>query len=479
MLENRGGKAVEEMHTEIAFRHLAAYVLKRWRLWFLAVLACVAGALLLASMQWVTAATVVENPVADAQGFSETEEILSENRDILELIISNIENELEYQYRYNRDSLLMQMDPYHKEVYTLAYAIGMGDSALAQEQDASLVNSLLKRYLLYFGNGEFYSLCLERVPDIKDVRYLQEIFAASMDENANILVITVISGDDATGQAMLDAVRDGLAAANAQAAQVYGAHELREIVSNSYTVKDTALADRQQKNYQAILTLTAQLRSKNAELAALGAEPTPSGQPPARGSLSKRLLYVAAVAFFASLMLTALVLATYYLVSNRVIDGQKLRYASGLAVLGSVPRAKAKKARLMDRAAAAIGRVRLYTGQRDSALALTARSIYTAAMAKGAAERGIALAGSLPEPELADIAGAFNKAVPEARLPFTAVGNPMLDIASVDKTTAAGVVVIVVKQGVSLCSDVQIEAARIRDWGMPVLGAVLLNADTV
>ena len=249
------------------------------------------------------------------------------------------------------------------------------------------------------------------------------------------------------GQAILDVVRSGMEAVQAEAAAVIGDHQLSEFFFNTYTLIDMDLAEQQAENTERVLTLGAEITTITDELAVLQAQADGLTLEPVWMTVTKKLLSAVLLAMLGGVAVMTLVIATYYLASNKALDGNKLSYNANIDVLGEIPRGERKKLRVWDRAAASIGLVKLPPMLPDSALKLTAQSIYTTVLAKGLTWGGIALTGSIPKEELESIAAAFNKAVALVQLPFTAVGNPLRDTDSAEGIRAASIVVIVEKTG--------------------------------
>ncbi|MBN1777977.1 MAG: hypothetical protein JW811_07630 [Clostridiales bacterium] len=482
MNENSEVNSWEEPYREITLRQLAFYVLKRWRLLLLAALLCAVGALLISSVFLALEMTDEEYEDVVEKEYNDSVADYTDRIQTLERKIVDLEDDLVWQQAYNQDSTLMKVDPYHKKVSTMTYYVDADEPVVPDylEQYVSRNDSLLKTYMLYLSGGDLYSQLLERFPDIKDVNCLREIFSVVMYETTGMITITVIGNDDETAQTIFGIVRTGMAEIYKEASKTIGEHELTEIDSNTYMCQDRFLADKQQQSLETIFTLNTQLRVTKIELDDLNEEFKELVHVPLWRRIVMQFLRTAVYTAFGGLIAMALLLAIYYALSDRILDADKLRYAAKLDILGAIPRGKHKrKRRLLDRAAAAVGGVTLKTAEREDALALTARSIFAFVSAKGITEGNIALAGSIAAAELMEIADVFNDAVADAKLKFSAAGNPMRNASAVDGITASGIAVIVEKQEQSSCTDVVKAVDRITAWGKPVLGAVLLDADAM
>ncbi|MBE0601107.1 MAG: hypothetical protein IH607_04915 [Firmicutes bacterium] len=294
-----------------------------------------------------------------------------------------------------------------------------------------------------------------------------------------MVTVTAIGSDEDTLFAILDIVRDGMAEVYTKAVDFIGDHQLTEIRSQTYTVNDGSLAERQEMVREQLAQTEQQLNDKQDELEALTKAAGALTIEPVWRTVAKELVKTALYTLVGAGIVMILLLGLYYIVSDRVLDADKLQYTARLDILGKIAAGKAKRIRWMDRLAAAVGGVRLQSGRRDDLLALTAQSIRSTVASGGFAQGSIALAGNMAPEELAEIAAALNESLTDDKLVFTAAGDPMQDIASVEKIHASVMAVIIVRQNASRCSDTVRQAARIAAWGKPVLGAVLLDADTV
>lgn len=480
MSQNMQEVPVDHEKTEISVRHLLFYVAKRWRLIFLAVLACIVVALLVSAVQWVSKLTD-ENYISPLAAYESRMAEYSEERLVLEDEITALEDELNREIDYDENSILMHIDPYNKKYATLTYYIDARESTLPDNLATSsdYTNSLLKTYMLYLSGGDLYAQILERFPKLKSELYIREILLVSRDDAASMITVTVLGSDDDILAAMLDIVRDGMAEVNTQAIAQIGSHQLTEIRSNTYTVSDATLAQKQKTNKEQLAGTRQELVDKQIELEELNHTIGTLTPAPVWLSIAKQLVKTALYAAAGSFVMMILLLALYYILTDKVLDTDKLQSAVRLDILGKISGSKPKRNTILDKLAAAIGGVRLQTAKQEDMLALTAQSIRSTVLSRGIAEGGIALVGNMMPEELARIAGVFNEALAEEKLRFTIAGDPMQEVASVDKIQSSVTTVVVVKQGVSRCSDIMQEAARLAAWGKPVLGAVLLDADTV
>jgi len=467
------------MAAEMNMRYLIFYVFKKWRMVFLVALIFVAVALLVTTAGLIMEMTDAEYEDIVAKEYNDSVLDYTDKMQTLERTIVTLEDDLVWQEAYNQASVLMKIDPDHKMIATMTYYIDADEQVVPDylEQYVSRTGSLLKAYMLYLSGGDLYNRILERFPEMNDIKYIKEIVSATMYDTTGMITLTVIGNDDETAQTIFGIVRAGMAEVYREASESIGEHELIELDSNVYTYQDLSLANRQQSNLEAIFTLNTQIRETKLELNALEEEFKELTFAPLWRRITVQMLKTAVYAALGGIVVMLVLLALYYTVSGKILDSDKLRCIANLSVLGSIPGAGQKRIRILDRAAAAMGGVKLKTAERETALALTAQSICTTVSAKGITEGGIALAGSVAEEELRAVAEAFNEAAADTKLRFVAAGNPMCDVASVEAVKAAAIVVVVEKQGVSLCADVVKEADRITAWGKPVLGVVLLDAD--
>ncbi len=472
--------SVESDNAEISIRHLAAYVIKKSRPTLLIVLACVVVALLISSAQWASKLSDpnYESP-ADVYDATITE--YSDETLALETEISELEDKLDRELEYEQNSVLMQIDPYNKKYGTLTYYIDARESILSDNMEylSDYNNSLLKTYMLYLSGGELYAQILERFPEYKNEQYIREVLSILRDDAANMITITVIGNEADTLAAILDIARSGMADMHTKATEQIGSHQLTEIRSNIYTVNDTALLDKQNGYREQIAATKQQVKDKQVELEELMPPDEVLPQQPIWLTITEQLIKTALLTLVGALIVIILLLALYYVVSNKVLDADKLQYSTKLDILGKIASDKSNRIRIWDKLAATVSGSRLQKAKREDLLALTAQSIRSTVRSMGIVEGNITLAGSVAPEELSGIAAAFNKALSDNKLVFTVAGDPMQEIASVEEINASVMAIVIVRQNASRCSDIVRQAARITAWGKPVLGAILLDADTV
>ncbi len=208
------------------------------------------------------------------------------------------------------------------------------------------------------------------------------------------------------------------------------------------------------------------LNQKQASLQALKAGGAPQWAY-TREILLHQILRYGLIGFVFGLLASVLTVTAYYIASDKILDSEKLRINTRVSIQGLIPPYGGKQGNKADPAREEAC---------NNAVALTAQSILATLEANGVTEGSIALAGTLGMEGLLQTAEAFNKALPDGRLQFAAAGNPLSDTACVEIVKTSAAVLIVERQGVSRCSDVVRENARLIGWGKPLPGAVLLDA---
>lgn len=480
MMQSTNNQEIEYVNAESNIRQMAAYVIRKARLIGLVVLICVIVALLVTTAQWVSKLTD-ESYVSPATEYETVMADYIDEKLVLEDDIAALEDELIRDTDYDANSVLMRIDPYNKKYATLIYYINARELTLPDNMTYSsdYTNSLLKTYMLYLSGGDLYAQILESFPRIKNELYIREILLVSRDDAASMITVTVIGSDEDVLFDMLDIVRNGMKDVYTQTSAQIGSHQLTEIRSQTYTVSDAALAEKQRMNKAQLIELKQQLKDKQKELEDFSDMISAFALSPVWLTVAKQLAKSALYTLAGSLVVVILLLALYYMLSDKVLDADKLRNTVRLDILGKISGAKPKKKSVWDKWAAAVGGVRLQTAGREELLALTAQSIRSTMLSRGVAEGGIALVGNVAAEELASVAAALNAALTDGKLAFTIAGDPMREVGAVEKIQACVTAVVIVRQGVSRCSDIMQETARVAAWGKPVLGALLLDADTV
>ncbi len=470
----------EPIRKEINLRFLGLFILKKRMLALVAALVFAIAELLLILFPLIENWNNTEYMNTLRYQYNNELSAYTTKVETLKKEIDTISGNLAKQTTYNTESLRMKIDPYHKAVAQLIYYIDTGYRIIPENtyQDIDYSSRLIKMYMAYLTHGNAYSQLMEQFPEIKQEQYASEIMEASSDERTSTITLTIIDNDKDTAQAMLNVIRAGMQEVYVTASDTIIEHTLSVINDTIATVVDTALAEQQQKSFEQVVVISNLLEQKNTELEKLQNQGEPQWEY-TRRSVVVKLLKNVAIAGILGLAAALLLIALFYIVSDIILDIDKLQSLSIVNILGVIPQAKPKRIKLFFRAVARICGGKRQGMDRDAALAATAQSICAAVLAKGTENGGVALAGSIGADALREFADALSGAVADERVRFAAAGDPIRDAAAVEAITASEFVVIVEKQNVSKCSDVVKEITRICAWGKPVLGAVLLDADEI
>lgn len=414
--------------------------------------------------------------------FDQRATVYQKHEEALRKEIEVVADNLAKQTAYNNQSLRMKIDPYHEVVSSLIYYIDTGYRIIPENtyQDIDYSSRLIKMYLAYLNGGNAFFQLMEQFPEISDEQYIDEIMWASEDYLTSTITLTIIGKDRGMVQAMVDIIRAGMQDVYGAASDVIIGHSLSEINDSMSTIIDASLAEEQQKNFEQVITLSNLLDTKMLELAQLMSAGKPQWEFTWR-KIVVRFVKTTFIAGVLGLFAAMFLLVIYYITSDKILDIDKLQSLSVVNILGAIPRSAQKQRKASKKAPAAGkgGGNKRQPMDYSAALAVAAQSIYAAALAKGIKDGGVALTGSIGADALREFAEALNGAVADSRLRFMAAGDPLREAAAMGPITAAEFTVIVEKQGVSVCSDVVKETERIRIWGKPVLGAVLLDADAI
>ena len=458
---------------EINLRFLVQYVLNKRRIIFLTILVFVFIGLLLYAVPVLQTFNDEDAMASYRLAYDNDLNAYRSEIEALESEIEVIKNNLVKQQTYCDESFLMKIDPYQKTVTTLIYYVDSGYEIIPENtyQDIDYSSRLISMYLAYLTNGELYSQLLAQMPEITDEQYIKELISVTADYETSIIII-MVAGDIDNTQQMIDTIRTGMETVYSKASDTIAEHKLTKISDSVYTLVDLELAVQQQENFNRIYESSKQLQDKMVELKELEDEGEPQWEY-SWWSIVKQLVKYLVIAASLGLLAAVLAIAAYYITSDKILDVDKLQAYSNISILGVIPRKESKPAKMKN----GTGAIQQHANSSDSMMTLTAQSIYTTVLAGGAGDGSIALAGSIEMEVLQGVVNAFNQAVPDTQLRFVSAGDPMRDVAAVETISAAKAVVFVEKQGVSRCSDVVKENARVLAWGKPVLGAVLLDAD--
>ena len=196
----------------------------------------------------------------------------------IESQIEKTQSLIDAQEKYNRESLLMQIDPgnaYSTTEYIAISPAGANDADAAADNYQSA--RIAKLYSTYWKTLDLSKvLSTEKTKDMPD-QYVRDVVEIS-EITDGVIELKVIGNDAAETEKLADVVYSILANSKNIIEKDSYKHDFTLIGRSTICAADNDLNDLQQNNYNKISALTAALEAPKAQLASLSAPVLPGGR---------------------------------------------------------------------------------------------------------------------------------------------------------------------------------------------------------
>ncbi len=409
----------------------------------------------------------------------------------LERNLESLEEAKAKQEEYNDKSIMMQIDPLHKNVasFELYVQYDYQTDPNLTVQNPNLSSRILRAYATYMTGGEMYHDIMENVGYDIEIRYLMEILSVSVDYSTNFISVSVVHADKDACQEILTLAREGIASRRESVTELIGAHSISMSNQVAYEVFDESLQKMQEANRQAVTDMEKSIRQAKEEKLKWTGDYVDSNGNKASGmepkfaytlenaikSAIKKMIVGGVVGF----LVLSVAFAAVAVLSGKLLNPEDLRNCFGLCVIGKLPRDRKKQSFAgISRAIAAFGGITAKPEDYVPLAQMTGASIRALIEARedSGSWRKIAITGAAEEARLKQIVELM--AIGGG---YTVVCAPdmLTNAASVEKVFDADCVVLVEVQEKTVMANVEKELEALRGWNKPVLGAVVLNADAV
>lgn len=467
---------------QISLPKLLYRILREWRKWFFVALI---GAIIVGGGFFVLKEMQFRNPEnlenARLNYESKLNAFTAEGENI-QHTIDDLEEMKERQEVYNEESLLMQIDPFHK-FYASVQLYVSTDYKIMPEltyQNIDLSKRILYSYVTYMRNGDMYQYIIDHLAEKIELRYLQEMVFVSEDANNGMVALRVQGADEHFCEEVMSYALEGIYAKQADILEIVGDHELNSFNRVISETVDMDLDTQQRKNRQYVLDLGDAIKEKQDELAAWKRTSAPEKQYELmliiKNSVKKMILV-----FIILMVLIAGAIAFCYIISDKVQDVQELNRRFGLRVIAQIPRIHKRRVwRWLDRMFACICGLTLKESDEEKLSRVAAQSICIelAACTESANKKSqkLVFTGSA---EIEDIKNLLSHMEWESGISACSVSNVLYDPSAVSAVMDADYVILVEKQEESRYSQIGLELERFEAWKKKVLGVIVLGVDGI
>ncbi len=391
--------------------------------------------------------------------------------------LDNLEKAKERQLEYNQKSILMDIDPLKKNVASCQLHVKYEPQLLGQFQIKDLSDTILSSYATYMTNGEMYNYIRENLSYDIESRYLGEILGISVDYDTNMISASVVHVDAAKCQEILSLVESGI---RSRYQSVCDNVDIHEIVSNNgaaYETIDLSLQDTQESNLQYITDIDIEIQSVNEQLGEWKKQPEPQYEYTVFEIVKGGIKFTIIGGLIGFAVLCAVV-AIFTVLSGKLLNPEDMKNRFGIRVIGILPAIRAKKAfDSISNKIAAIGGIKARNKDFEALAQMIGSSIRSDIISRGDGQvtKNIVFTGMS---KCEDIDRAISSMELDG---YNIVCAPdiLTNALSIDKLSCADYVVLAETQEKSSFSDIAKELEAIRAWNKPIVGAVVLNCDSI
>jgi len=390
---------------------------------------------------------------------------------------------LENAQDYAEHSLLSHLDPYSTWTARADLYIKTGYQTRpgSAYQCPDNTPAVLEAYASLLQNG---SALTEAADSLKiQPRYLREIvdvepgMTTGTGAYTGLLTITASAADEASANAILDALLAHLTEVHDSVAASIGSHTVQTVARSCTSTVSTSLLEQQQEKSDTVVQLQTQLQTLQSTRDDLDAnyEKTKAdwssvSEPVLRSSAGSAIAKFALVGFVGGFFVAAFAAAIGFLTAGRVYSAKELKRLCDLPILGALASEKSKKASKLD---AALNRAE---GRPDGStdaemLCLIAETVRSRAPE---ADR-ILVTGALPIEQLTALAAALQATTPLRERTVTAAESILKAAATVPQVKTTDAILLAADCTCSRYNEVKDQNEQIEHLGKRVLGCIVFE----
>lgn len=276
--------------------------------------------------------------------------------------VENLENMVSKLKKYQKESVLMNIDAYQKNVVTLQYYVDTNYTYnYTKDVTPDYSNALVNAYTAYIENKGILQPVCEKLGETEREQYIGELITAgsrvatngnqidAADTSERIFAIYVTGEDMDAADQLADAVADAITAYQPSLEEQIGSHTLSLIDRYESVVADSNLATQQSTLSDTITTLQTKIDTMVAAFTPLqtqiygqdngtvSADTTTQAAPV---TVNKKYIVLGA---FIGLFLGCCWIAAVYIFGRRIKSSEELQDAYGMRVFGEATLPEEKK----------------------------------------------------------------------------------------------------------------------------------------
>lgn len=396
--------------------------------------------------------------------------------------IENLEQSKADQEEYNKNSVLMKINPFREFNASLQLYVAT-DYQIVPEltyQNIDLSNRILRSYITYMVNGDMYQYIINHLSEPIELRYLTEVLSISGDYDNCMITLSVRNVDAESCEEILKYALEGIQAKQQEIVAAIGEHDLNSVNQAVYETVNLSLDEQQKNNQQYISELSISLQEKSEELAQWERSPEPE-KAYTLAEIIKDSIKKMILGFLIGAVLAAMFIAFRFIMSDKMQDAKELKNRFGLRVIAQLPKVHKKRVWVgFDRLFARMGGLMLKETDAEQLPKVAARSISAELADERTDDKAqsvrLAFTGNVSKEEIEKLLTGMKW---ESGYTVYSAANILRDPAAVPEVTAADYVVLVEKQEESTYSQIERELEELKAWKKKVLGVIVVGVDAV
>lgn len=396
--------------------------------------------------------------------YNDSLEVYERATRLYEIDLETISTQIESQEEYLANSVLMNLNPYHKNVALVdIFVTANPQNTLGESQILTYdpADSILRAY-----ESLIKSEALKNVPGIDiDSIYLKELVNTHIDYEGNVLSVSTTYKDEQGAKAILDVLLEGVHNKESELESEFGEYKVLFMNETTSVVTDIGLYDSRQKAFNMLTALKKSLTDKEAELNSIK-EPTALSSISTTASLNRGIKY-GILGGVLGAFLSIFCICIIFLMSDKLNSEKELKNRFGLKILGvfdQVPRKGVFSCvdRWLDRLE---GKVSKKPAEVYEIVAANIKNY----MAEG---KSIMILGSASVEKTVEITEELKQRAPGVEFH---IGQSMgISAETLRCLPQAGQIILVEERGSTKCGEIQNRVEIIRSLDKSIVGCIVL-----
>jgi len=395
-------------------------------------------------------------------------------KETLENEIINLKTSSEHQKEYNDNSILMQINPFDEQIASLNYYVDTNYQIIPNitYQNQDITGMVIRAYVASLQNGKLYTFIINNLTSDIELGYLKEIIYLNPDYENNTIYAQVVHYDKTVCEEIFVLLKQYFEQEKDNINDIVGDHAISIINESFQTLVDFDLEKSQNTNILTLNNYKISLAEKQNALVTL-IEPTQ--YVTTKSSIIKSAIKYAIAGFILGSFLALVVIATVFLMSDRLLGTKELRSRYNLRVLGIMERSSKKRLfGFIDQfinKLVGISNVKIEEKEAVKRICANLKAFLTM---ENISNCNIMLTGTT---DIKNIEALYNKISSELMISAGKLmfgGNISYTAETINKVADCNAIVIVEEIGQSTYTEITKEIENIKDLNKKVIGIIII-----